>query len=141
MAQKRTVMPLMRTFLFVFSALVATAGPVASQAAQATAPVDRRPTSRVVVALPADDTELAVAGVTIAGSGSAREFDTSPLDSGREHRLTFTATWMPNTYTTMTRSKTVSVRAGERVTVDLSVEAPDDRVRVIYVPTPQDVAE
>jgi precorrin-6B methylase 2 len=41
----------------------------------------------------------------------------------------------------MTRAKTVTVRAGDTVRVDLSVEAPDDRVRVIYVPTPTDVAD
>ena len=32
-------------------------------------------------------------------------------------------------------------RAGDAVTVDLSREDPDDRVRVIYVATPQDIAE
>jgi uncharacterized protein (TIGR03000 family) len=97
--------------------------------------------SPVVVALPAEDAELAVDGETIPGQGSSREFKTPPLDAGRDHRLTFTATWMPNTYTTMTRSKPVSFRAGETVRVDLSVEDPGDRVRVIYVPTPDNVAE
>ena len=41
----------------------------------------------------------------------------------------------------MTRSKTVSVRAGEPVAVDLTIDDPSDRVRVIYVATPSDVAE
>jgi uncharacterized protein (TIGR03000 family) len=95
----------------------------------------------VIVALPADDAELAVDGETIPGQGPSREFDTPPLDAGSDHRLTFTATWEPNTYTTMTRSKTVLFRPGELVRVDLSVEAPDDRVRVIYVPTPPEVAD
>ena len=36
----------------------------------------------------------------------------------------------------MTRTKTVSFRAGEPIAVDLTVEDPADRVRVIYVPTP-----
>jgi precorrin-6B methylase 2 len=40
----------------------------------------------------------------------------------------------------MTRSKTVAFRAGEAVRVDLTVEDPADRVRVIYVPTPVDVS-
>jgi uncharacterized protein (TIGR03000 family) len=93
----------------------------------------------VVVTLPAEDAQLAVNGETVAGQGSSRELD-MPLD-GDSDEVTFTATWMPNTYTTMTRSKTVSVRTGEALRVDLSVEAPGDRVRVIYVPTPIDVAE
>jgi precorrin-6B methylase 2 len=34
----------------------------------------------------------------------------------------------------------VSFRAGDPVTLDLSVDDPSDRVRVIYVPTPDDIA-
>jgi uncharacterized protein (TIGR03000 family) len=140
---------LSRTFLFVFTAVLLTGGPVAAglpapppqAAAQSSPAVERRLTSRVVVALPADDAELVVDGETIPGQGSSREFSTQPLSAGSDQRFTFTATWMPNSYTTMTRSKTVVFRAGETVRVDLSVEAPGDRVRVIYVPTPEDVAE
>ena len=132
-------MLLLRTFLLVVSALVVAAGP--GTAAQSSAPVVSRLTSPVVVALPADDAELAVDGQPIPGQGSSREFSTPPLDPGSAQRFTFTATWKPNEYTTMTRSKTVSFRAGETVRVDLSVESPGDRVRVIYVPTPADVAE
>jgi tRNA A58 N-methylase Trm61 len=54
---------------------------------------------------------------------------------------TFAVTWRPNSYTVMTRSKTVTVRAGEPAAVDLTIDDPADRVRVIYVPTPADVAE
>ena len=49
--------------------------------------------------------------------------------------------WRPNTYTIMTRSKTVAVRAGGTAVVDLTVDDPSDRARIIYVPTPQEVAE
>jgi tRNA A58 N-methylase Trm61 len=48
---------------------------------------------------------------------------------------------MPNGYTTMTRTKTVTFRAGEPVVVDLTVHDPNDRVRVQYVPTPPDIAD
>ena len=140
---------LAKTLLFVVSAVVLSAGSVAvglatpppQAAAQSGTAVERRVTARVVVALPAADAELAVDGETIAGQGSSREFSTPPLNPGSDQLATFTATWMPNTYTTMTRSKTVVLRAGQTVRVDLSVEAPGDRVRVIYVPTPEDVAE
>ena len=125
-----------KTFSFLLVVLLA----ATHVSAQTGTVVESRLSSRVVVALPADDAELAVEGETIAGQGSLREFATPPLVAG-EHRLTLTATWAPNTYTTMTRTKTVTFRAGEMVRIDLSVEAPDDRVRVIYVPTPQDVAE
>jgi uncharacterized protein (TIGR03000 family) len=108
-------------------------------ALQATASLERRLTSRIVVTVPADDAELVVNGEAIGGEGASRTFETGPLDEGA-HRYTFTVTWMPNTYTTMTRSKTVAFRRGETVRVDLTVEDPADRVRVIYVPTPADVS-
>jgi uncharacterized protein (TIGR03000 family) len=139
---------LLNTLLLALSAAaitavgVATGLPASVRAAtlQSTAAVERRLTSRVVVTLPADDAELVVNGETIAGNGVSREFETRPLDAGHEHRYTFTATWKPNTYTTITRSKTVALKAGVPVRVDLAVEDPGDRVRVIYVPTPADIA-
>jgi uncharacterized protein (TIGR03000 family) len=96
--------------------------------------------SRIAVTVPADDAELVVNGETIRGEGAFRTVDTAPLASGT-HRYTVTVTWEPNTYTTMTRSKTLELRAGETVKVDLTVDDPTDRVRVIYHPTPADVSE
>ncbi len=98
----------------------------------------QRAATRLLVAVPADDAELVIDGNTIAGSGALRDVELSSLAPGPH---TFSVSWMPNTYTTMTRTKTISVRAGEPLRIDLTVDAPDDRVRVIYVPTPQDVAE
>jgi uncharacterized protein (TIGR03000 family) len=92
------------------------------------------------VTVPDAATELVIDGKSIPGDGTSRTFETPPLAAGT-HRYTFTASWRPNTYTTMTRTKTVSFRAGERVTVDLTVEDPADRVRVQYVPTPADIAD
>jgi uncharacterized protein (TIGR03000 family) len=133
--------------LFVFGAGLMTTGGVAPVLSpvlervglQSTASVQRRATSRVLVTLPADDAELVVNDAAIPGAGASREFETGPLDAGT-HQYTLAVTWEPNTYTTITRSKTVTFRAGELVRVDLTVEDPTDRVRVIYVPTPVDVA-
>jgi uncharacterized protein (TIGR03000 family) len=108
-------------------------------ALQSTASLQRRLTSRIVVTVPADDAGLVVNGEAIGGEGASRTFETVPLGEGT-HRYTLTVTWMPNAYTTITRSKTVAFRGGETVRVDLTVEDPADRVRVIYVPTPADVA-
>lgn len=93
--------------------------------------------ARLQVSVPADDAELEIDGGPIPGSGVVRDVEL-PLSSGNH---TVTVTWKPNTYTTMTRSKTVAVRAGEPLRIDLTVDDPADRVRVIYVPTPADVAE
>jgi uncharacterized protein (TIGR03000 family) len=106
---------------------------------QSTVSLERRLTSRVVVTVPAEDAELVVNGETIGGFAATRTFETQPLGPGT-HRYAFTVTWRPNTYTTMTRSKTVAFLAGAPVNVDLTIDDPADRVRVIYVPTPADVS-
>jgi uncharacterized protein (TIGR03000 family) len=107
----------------------------AAQAASSTA----RVTSRMAVTVPHVDAELVVDGRTVPGSGLQREFETPPLERGVSYQYSVEAKWQPNTYTTMTRTKTVSFRAGERIVVDLAVDDPADRVRVIYVPTPEAV--
>lgn len=98
-------------------------------------------TSRITVTVPHEDTELVVNGTTISGKGPSRSFETPPLQPGSTERYTFVATWAPNGYTTLTRTKTVSFRAGERVVVDLAKDDPDDRARIRYVPTPEDITD
>lgn len=117
--------------------LHATGGPAARQAAVA-APAAT--TARLLVTLPSDSSELMVNGTPLPGTGTSRTLETPPLEPDRIYDYTFTAEWKPNTYTTMTRSKTVSITAGSRAEVDLTIATPGDRVRVIYVPTPEDVA-
>jgi uncharacterized protein (TIGR03000 family) len=97
--------------------------------------------ARITLTVPQDDTELVVEGKTIPGTGTSRGFVTPPLETGITYRYTFSATWQPNIYTAITRSRVVTFRAGERLVVDLAVDDPNDRVRVSYVPTPSDVAE
>ncbi len=101
-----------------------------------------RVTSRMAVTVPHPEAELLVDGRAIPGSGLQREYETPPLESGVGYTYSVAAKWRPNSYTDMTRTKRVSFRAGERITIDLSVEDPTDRVRVVYVPTPEEtVAE
>ena len=97
--------------------------------------------SRISVTMPQDDAELLVEGQKVQGSGTFRNIESRLLPKGTRSKTTITAKWKPNGYTEMTRTKQVQFTAGEPVTVDLSVEAADDRVKVIYVPTPQDVSE
>jgi uncharacterized protein (TIGR03000 family) len=112
--------------------------PLSLQAANQTA---AQVTSRITVTVPQDEAELSVEGNVITGKGATRSFETSRLEAGRTYRYTFSATWQPNSYTTMTRSKVVSFRAGEPLNVDLSVDDPTDRVQVRYVPTPDEVVD
>jgi uncharacterized protein (TIGR03000 family) len=97
--------------------------------------VAERPAA-VAITLPAFDAELEIDGKVIPGTGPSRTFDTPPLASGRSYRYNVVAKWAPNTYTKMTRAKVVTVRAGDRLKIDLSMDDPADRVTVMYVPTP-----
>ena len=97
--------------------------------------------STLNLTVPSDDAELTIEGKMIPGSGTARKFETGPLTSGTTYIYTVTVKWQPNTYTTMTRTKIVTFRAGQTIAVDLTVDDPKDRVLVQYVPTPQDIAD
>jgi uncharacterized protein (TIGR03000 family) len=96
-------------------------------------------TASMTITLPADDGELEIDGKTVPGSGGSRTYETPPLAPNRSYQYRVIAKWAPNTYTKMTRTKVVSVRAGERVAIDMSVGDPTDRVTVIYVPTPESI--
>ena len=114
---------------------------LAARSLQAAKPAAAPVTSRMTVTVPHEETALSVEGKVIAGTGSSRTFETAPLETGRTYRYTMTAVWQPNAYTKMTRTKIVSFRAGQQVAVDLTVDDPHDRVRVIYVPTPEQIVE
>jgi uncharacterized protein (TIGR03000 family) len=96
--------------------------------------------ARLTVTVPQEDTILSLDGRAVVGMGTTRQIETPPIGSNERRSFTLTATWNPNTYTTMTRATNVPLGAGEHVTVDLTRDDAGDRVRVIYVPTPADVA-
>ena len=96
--------------------------------------------AHLTVTVPHPDTVLSLDGRIVVGAGPTRNLETPPIGP-QERSFMLTASWNPNTYTTMTRTKTVSLRAGENAAIDLTREDPGDRVRVIYVPTPADVAD
>ena len=50
-------------------------------------------------------------------------------------------TFWPNTYTEITRTKTVKVEKGKTVKVSLLKTQDDDKIRPIYVPTPEEVVD
>lgn len=107
---------------------------------QAPLPATTRP-AVMALTTPTHDSEIEIDGKPIAGSGTSRTFETPPLAPGRTYQYSVVAKWAPNTYTKMTRTKVVSFRAGDRLTIDLSVDDPSDRVSVMYVPTPEFVVE
>jgi uncharacterized protein (TIGR03000 family) len=98
-------------------------------------------TSRTLLAMtvPSADSEVEIDGAVIPGTGISRTYETAPLAVDRTYQYKVTAKWQPNTYTNMSRTKVVTFRPGERVTIDLSIDDPSDRVVVRYVPTPEQI--
>ena len=107
---------------------------------QAPLPATAR-TAVLTLTTPTFDTEIEIDGRPIAGTGTSRTFETPPLTPGRLYEYNVAARWAPNTYTKMTRTKIVRVRADDRLTIDLSLDDPSDRVSVMYVPTPEFVVD
>ena len=90
--------------------------------------------------LPNADTTLEIDGKPVGGMSASRTFETPPLTPNQAYQYKVVAKWAPNTYTDMTRTKAVTVRAGDRLKIDLTVDDPNDRVVVRYVPTPDHIA-
>jgi uncharacterized protein (TIGR03000 family) len=95
----------------------------------------------IKVTVPQDDAELKIDGQVMKAQGEKREYDTPDLEAGMEYSYEFTAKWMPNNYTTITRKKSVKFKAGEPLTVDLTKEDPTDKIFIRYVPTPDDIVK
>ena len=104
---------------------------------QAPAPATAR--TLLTMTVPSVDTEVEIDGAAIPGTGISRTYETAPLAVDRTYQYKVTAKWQPNTYTNMSRTKVISFRPGERVTIDLSIDDPSDRVVVRYVPTPEQI--
>ena len=96
--------------------------------------------AQLTFTLPNSETTLEIDGKPVGGSSASRTFETPPLTPGQSYQYKVVAKWAPNTYTDMTRTKVVTLRAGDRLKIDLTVDDPTDRVVVRYVPTPDHVA-
>ena len=129
----------MVTVAFVLFLLTAAPASGAMQAAAATAAAQQP--AVLTITAPAEGAEISIDGKVLEGSASLRTLQTPPLATDRVHQYTLVAKWDPNSYTKMTRTKTVRFKGGERVTIDLTVDDPNDRVTVVYVPTPEFVVD
>jgi uncharacterized protein (TIGR03000 family) len=78
-------------------------------------------------------------GARTSSTGDSRRFVTPPLTPGGEYRYSVKITWIiQGLVHSLTRE--VRVRPGQETVLDLRNEKPDDAtVRVIYVPTPEEV--
>ncbi len=115
---------------------------LAPGAARGQAAAEKKPAAlRVLV--PVEAATLIIQGAETKQTGLTRVFESPPLEPGKNYTYTVVAKWMPNNYTTITRTRTVTVKAGETTEADLrqaDEKQPDD-LFIRYVPTPQSVVE
>jgi uncharacterized protein (TIGR03000 family) len=98
---------------------------------------------RVLLPDDAENAQVTVDGTETKQEGTVRYFVSPPISAGRQYTYNLEARWDPNGYTTIYRPRKVTVRAGEQVDVDMRREDPSqkDKVKVIYVPTPEVVVD
>lgn len=91
------------------------------------------------VIVPEREAKVEIDKKAYEGSGLEREITAS---SGKG-TITISATWEPNGYTKISRSRKISTKTKGEIIVDLSKADPKnpDDITVIYVPTPDDVVE
>ena len=126
---------------FVFVAISPAVASPAQATPQSATQAAEGVSSRITITMPQEDATLIVDGQQDVTFGAVRAIDSKRLPRRAQSTMTLTVQWKPNGYTEMTRTKQIRFAAGDPVTVDLSIDQPDDRVKVIYVPTPQDVSE
>jgi uncharacterized protein (TIGR03000 family) len=95
------------------------------------------------VLLPYGDAELKIDGHLTKQAGKSRLFVSPPLEAYRTFTYTLTATWEPNNYTKVIRTRQARVQAGREVEVDLRKADPGnpDKFVIRFVPTPDEVVE
>ncbi len=132
------------------TALFGAYGPAAAQDGKDTKtkkeaqPAAKKVKSKIKISVPYDDAELKIEGKdtkTPDKNPSVREFETPEINAGDLYEYTFSATWRPNNYTVLTRTKTVEFKGGDDVVADLTKVDPKnpDKAVIRWVPTPDDV--
>lgn len=92
------------------------------------------------------DTIVKVDGVEVKGKDGVWTFTTAAIEPGKELKVKVEALIEPNNYTKITRPREVTVKAGDTVSLDLTVEDKKnekhfDKIVVRWVPTPDDIVD
>ncbi|MBP3959363.1 TIGR03000 domain-containing protein [Gemmata sp. G18] len=99
--------------------------------------------SKIKITVPQDDAKLKIEDKDTKPTGVTREFETPELDSGKLYEYTFSVTWQPNNYTTLTRTKSIEFKGGDDIVADLTKADPKapDKAVIRWVPTPDDIVD
>jgi uncharacterized protein (TIGR03000 family) len=103
----------------------------------------KNPKAATLVVKVVSDAKVTVDDTVTTQTGAERRFNTPELEPGVKYYYMVSATWEPNNYTTITRTRKAIVQAGKTTTVDLRKEDPKlpDKIVIRYVPTPPEVVD
>ena len=92
------------------------------------------------------DTVVKVDGAEVKGKDGEWVFTTPALDPNKQYTFKVEALIEPNNYTKITRPREVAVKAGDAVSLDLTVEDKKneknfDKIVVRWVPTPDEIVD
>ncbi len=99
--------------------------------------------SKLKITVPQEDAELQIESKATKPTGVVREFETPDLEPGKEYEYNFSVTWRPNNYTVLTRTKSISFKSGDDISIDLAKADPKnpDKAVIRWVPTPDDIVD
>lgn len=123
--------------------LLAMLGLLSIAAAQPLKDPPKELTTSLTIKVPQANAKLLIDQTVTRQQGLQRQFVTPTLEAGKNYSYQIVVIWEPNNYTTITRTKKVTFKAGENVTVDMTVanNPPDDKIKVRYVPTPNEIVD
>jgi uncharacterized protein (TIGR03000 family) len=86
-------------------------------------------------------TQLKIEGKETKSTGQKRVFTTPPLEAGKTYQYKIEINIQPNNYTQIIRTKEVTFKPGDKVTLDMGPPKSQkgDDVRIRWVPTPKDI--
>jgi uncharacterized protein (TIGR03000 family) len=86
---------------------------------------------------------LKIEGTETKSTGEKRVFTTPPLDATKTYVYKIEALIEPNNYTKITRTREITFKPGEEITIDLRQEDKkvEDKIVVRWVPTPDDIVD
>ncbi len=92
------------------------------------------------------DTVVKINGVEVKGKDGTWTFTTPALEAGKEYKYKVEALIEPNNYTKITRPRQVTLKVGDAINLDLTVEDKKtkenfDDIVVRWVPTPDDIVD
>jgi uncharacterized protein (TIGR03000 family) len=87
-----------------------------------------------------EETVVTINDKVFEGEGATRVYKTE-LEEGKEHKFKIEALVEPNNYTKIWRVREITLKGGENAKVDLTNKSKEDKIKVRWVPTPDDIVD